>query len=322
MRPLILRRSLQRCLQHSHYAIFTALAAALTLAMPTQAQQKTEREGVEVGKASSFRKLVPAEGLEQGATRQYAQLLQQAQQQRALAPDTHPQVVRLRAIAAKIVPFTAPWNERAKLWKWEVNLIGSKQVNAFCMPGGKIAFYTGIIDTLKLSDDEIAAIMGHEVAHALREHARERIGKSTATNYGLRIGAAVLGLGQLGDIGAQYGAQLLTLKFGRDDESEADLVGLDLAARAGFDPRAGVALWQKMGSLNKGAPPQWLSTHPAGTTRIKDIEKHLKEVMPLYAKAKGTTVAMLPAYQSNIAELQRGAPSGTGAPPQPANASR
>ncbi len=264
--------------------------------------EKAPREGVDVGSASSMRKLVPAEGLERSAGMQYAQLLQQAQQQKALGPDNHPQVVRLRAIAAKLIPFTPQWNERAPTWKWEVNLIGSKQVNAFCMPGGKIAFYTGILDQLKLTDDEIAMVMGHEVAHALREHARERMAKSTATNYGLQIGAAMLGLGQLGNIGAQYGAQLLSLKFSRSDESEADLVGLDLASRAGFDPRAGVTLWQKMGSLSKSAPPQWLSTHPAGTTRIKEIEKHLKEVLPLYAKAKGTTVAMLPAYQANAIE--------------------
>jgi predicted Zn-dependent protease len=264
--------------------------------------EKAPREGVDVGSASAMRKLVPAEGLERSATQQYAQLLRQAEQQRSLGPDSHPQVVRLRGIAAKIIPFATQWNERAPAWKWEVNLIGSKQVNAFCMPGGKIAFYTGILDQLKLTDDEIAAVMGHEVAHALREHARERMAKSTATSFGLRLGAAVLGLGSLGDIGAQYGAQLLSLKFSRSDESEADLVGLDLASRAGYDPRAGIVLWQKMSSLNKSAPPQWMSTHPSGTTRIKEIEKHLKEVLPLYAKAKGTTVAQLPAYQTALAE--------------------
>ncbi len=264
--------------------------------------EKAPHEGIDVGSASSMRKLVPAASLERSAGLQYAQLLQQAEQQRALGPDSHPQVVRLRSIAAKLIPFTPQWNERAPTWKWEVNLIGSKQVNAFCMPGGKIAFYTGILDQLKLTDDEIAIVMGHEVAHALREHARERMAKSTATNYGLQIGAAILGLGQLGNIGAQYGAQLLSLKFSRSDESEADLVGLDLAARAGFDPRAGVVLWQKMSSLNKSAPPQWMSTHPASATRIKDIEKHLKEVLPLYAKTKGVTVAQLPAYQTALAE--------------------
>jgi predicted Zn-dependent protease len=193
---------------------------------------------------------------------------------------------RLRAIAQKIIPHTLSWNPRATDWRWEVNLIGSKQINAFCMPGGKIAFYTGILDQLKLTDDEVAMVMGHEIAHALREHARERMGKNAATGIGASLFSQVLGLGQLGQTVTNYGAQLLTLQFSRSDESEADLVGMELAARAGFDPRAGVSLWQKMAVANKGAPPQWLSTHPAGNTRIADIEANLPKVLPLYSRAR------------------------------------
>jgi predicted Zn-dependent protease len=250
------------------------------------------REGVEIGKESLFAKLVPAGDVEKSAAQQYAQMLQQASQQKALGPDSHPQVQRLRRIAQKIIPFALEWNPRAKGWRWEVNLIGSKQINAFCMPGGKIAFYSGILDQLKLTDDEVAMIMGHEVAHALREHARERMGKSAATSIGANLFATITGTGILGQQVIGGGAQLLSLKFSRDDESEADLLGMELAARAGFDPRSGVTLWQKMGAANKGAPPQWLSTHPAGGTRISDIEKNLPKVMPLYNKAllaRGTT---------------------------------
>ena len=250
------------------------------------------REGVEIGKESLFAKLVPAGDVEKSAAQQYAQMLQQASQQKALGPDNHPQVQRLRRIAQKIIPFALEWNPRAKAWRWEVNLIGSKQINAFCMPGGKIAFYSGILDQLKLTDDEVAMIMGHEVAHALREHARERMGKSAATSIGANLFATITGAGALGQQVIGGGAQLLSLKFSRDDESEADLLGMELAARAGFDPRSGVSLWQKMGAANKGAPPQWLSTHPAGGTRIADIEKNLPKVMPLYDKAllaRGTT---------------------------------
>jgi predicted Zn-dependent protease len=194
-------------------------------------------------------------------------------------------VIRLRAIAQRIIPYTYAWNPRARDWKWEVNLIGSKELNAFCMPGGKIAFYWGILRQLQLSDDEVAMIMGHEMAHALREHARERMGKSSATRIGANLISSLLGLGQLGDAALGMGAQLLTLKFSREDESEADLVGLDLAARAGYDPRAGVSLWQKMLKANEGAPPEFMSTHPAGPTRIADIEKTLPKVLPLYDKA-------------------------------------
>jgi predicted Zn-dependent protease len=153
------------------------------------------------------------------------------------------------------------------------------------MPGGKIAFYTGILDQLKLTDDEVAMIMGHEMAHALREHARERMGKSAATNIGARLLSGLLGLGSIGDSLLNNGAQLLTLQFSREDESEADLVGMELAARAGYDPRAGISLWRKMSAAAKGAPPQFLSTHPSSSTRIRDIEANLPKVMPLYDRA-------------------------------------
>lgn len=246
------------------------------------------REGVDVGKNSAFTKLVPADQLEQSAAQQYRQLLQQAAAKNALASDEHPQVKRLRAIARKIIPFATEWNPRAAQWRWEVNLLGAGQVNAFCMPGGKIAFYTGILDKLKLSDDEVAMVMGHEIAHALREHARERMGKNAATNLGTNLLSQVLGLGQLGQTVTHYGAQLLTLEFSREDESEADLVGMELAARAGFNPRAGVSLWNKMAAANKNAPPQWLSTHPSSSTRIADIEANLPKVEPLYRRALST----------------------------------
>ena len=249
------------------------------------------REGVDVGGNSAFSKLVPAESVERSATQQYAQLLQQAASQNALGPKDSAQVKRLRAIAQRIIPFAVVWNPRARDWQWEVNLIGSRQVNAFCMPGGKIAFYSGILTQLKLSDDEVAMVMGHEVAHALREHARKRMGKSAVTQGAARLGgvvvASVLGIDpRLTDAAARGGANLLTLEFSREDESEADLVGMELAARAGYDPRAGVTLWQKMGAANKNAPPQWLSTHPSGKSRIKEIEANLPKVLPLYERAR------------------------------------
>jgi len=154
------------------------------------------------------------------------------------------------------------------------------------MPGGKIAFYTGILDQLKLTDDEVAMIMGHEMAHALREHARERLAKTQVTGLGLSLGAQLLGLGQAGDLAANLGTQLLTLQYSRSDETEADLVGLELAARAGFDPRASVTLWQKMGAAtgNKGKL-DFLSTHPSGPNRIKELEANMPKVEPLYRKS-------------------------------------
>jgi len=247
----------------------------------------TAQAQVDVGKASSVRKLVPAEQLEAAAAQQYAQMLAEARSQRALAPDNHPQLLRLREMARRLIPFTAPWNGRAQQWRWEVNLIGSKQINAFCMPGGKIAFYTGILDELKLTDDEAAMIMGHEMAHALREHARERLAKTQATGLGLSVLSSLLGLGQLGDVAANLGTQLLTLKFSREDETEADLVGLELAARAAYQPAASVSLWEKMSAASGNGGPGFLSTHPSGPQRIRELQGNVPKVEGLYLQARG-----------------------------------
>ena len=265
--------------------------ATLTVAAACCTPMAHAREGVDVGGNSVLANLVPAEKVERSAEQQYVQMLAQADSKRALAPKDNAQVVRLRAIAQKLIPFALDWNPRARNWQWEVNLIGSSQINAFCMPGGKIAFYTGILEKLQLTDDEVAMVMGHEVAHALREHARERMAKSMGTNIAARVAGAVassyFGIdSRITDGVARGGANLLTLEFSREDESEADLVGMELAARAGFNPRSGVTLWQKMGAASKGAPPQWLSTHPAGTRRIADIEANLPKVMPLYERAR------------------------------------
>jgi predicted Zn-dependent protease len=244
------------------------------------------REGVDVGPPSVFAKAVPAEQIERAAAGQYLQLLRQNAGQHSLAPESHPQLRRLRAIATRIIPHTYDWNPRARQWTWEVNLIGSRQINAFCMPGGKIAFYYGILERLQLSDDEVAMVMGHEMTHALREHSRDQLGKTYATRAAIEIGAAVFGLGNGGRLLADMGGQLLTMEFSRENETEADLVGLELAARSGFDPRAGVTLWQKMAAANQRGTVELLSTHPSGPTRISDIKANLPKVEALYERAE------------------------------------
>ena len=257
------------------------LAAAGAAATPVLAQ-------VDVGKPSAMAKLVPASTLEKSAAQQYSQMLAEAKAQGALASPNNAQLQRLRAIAQRLVPHTPQWNERAPGWKWEVNLIGSKQINAFVMPGGKIVFYTGILDQLQLTDDEIAMVMGHEMAHALREHARERIAKTQGTNLALRLGSQLLGLGDLGNVAASLGGQLLTLQFSRSDESDADLVGLELAARGGYQPSAAVSLWQKMGNATGGKQGglAFLSTHPSGPARIRELEQNVPRVQGLYEAAR------------------------------------
>ena len=284
--------------------VASAMLACAAVPGQAVAQQQQQREGVQVGDSSILSRLVPAEQLEAAAAQQFSQMASQARQQNALLPDNHPQVVRVRAIAKRIIPFSLEWNRRASQWQWQVMVLNSKELNAFCMPGGKIAFYTGILDQLKLTDDEVAMVMGHEVAHALREHARERMGKTAATRLGAGFISSVLGLGNVGDTLLNYGSQLLTLKFSREDESEADLVGMELAARAGYDPRAGVSLWQKMAAASKGAPPQWLSTHPSGSSRIKDIQANLPSVMPLYERAPKPAQRFDPARKVGQAYLE------------------
>lgn len=258
------------------------VAVVSVIAMAAAASAK---DGVDVPRKSMFAKLISAEKVEQSAALQYDQMTRQAFQKSALLGDRDPQVMRVRAIFEDLYPHTFKFNERAKDWKWEVNVLRSPSINAFCMPGGKIAFFTGILDKLNLTDDEVAMIMGHEMGHALWEHARERAAKVNLTNISSRVIGGLL-FGQAGEMIGAAGSSLAALKFSRNDETEADLIGLELAARAGYDPRAGITLWQKMAKASQGAPPAWFSTHPTSKTRITTIEKNLPDVMPLYEKAK------------------------------------
>lgn len=264
--------------------VAVVLAVTLMADAPVLAREP-DGDGVKIGRKSYLAKLISAEKIEQTSALQYEQMTRQAFQKRALVDPDHPQAQRLKRIFRDLEPHTLKFNARAKDWKWEVSLINSPQINAFCMPGGKIAFFTGILEKLKLTDDEAAMIMGHEMGHALWEHARERAAKTNITNIGSRVVGGLL-FGQAGEVIGAAGASLATLKFSRNDETEADLIGLELAARAGYDPRAGITLWEKMSAASKGAPPQWLSTHPSGSSRIETIKKNLPDVMPLYERAK------------------------------------
>ena len=232
--------------------------------------------------------LISSQQLEQMAAQSYAKLRADATKKGTLNADPALSQ-RVRAIAARIEPHTGVFRRDAPGWKWEVNVISSKELNAFCMPGGKIVFYSGLISQLGLSDDEIAVVMGHEISHALREHSREQVSQAMAAQATIGIGAALLGLGGgSADLANTAYDALIATKFSRVDESEADRIGLELTARAGYDPRAGITLWQKMmrSSGGGGRPPEFLSTHPAESNRIQQIEALLPTVMPLYDAAR------------------------------------
>ena len=264
--------------------LLASSAAGAALALPGAAAL-AQREGVQVGPRSRFESLVSASEIEAQAAQGYRDMLAQARAKHLLAEPVHPQLKRLVYISTRLRPFAGMWNERAVGWQWEVNLIGSPQINAFCMPGGKIAFFWGILTKLKLTDDEVAMVMGHEMTHALREHGRAQIGKEVATQGTISLLAGLFGWGMAGRQVAGMGGRLLTLKYSRDDETEADLIGLELAARAGYDPRAALSLWQKMEAASKGAPPAFLSDHPSNPDRLRTIAANIPRVQGLYDRA-------------------------------------
>jgi predicted Zn-dependent protease len=236
-----------------------------------------------VGVDRTQRMMVSADEMNAAAAQSYMQTVQEASTKGVLNRDVN-QTNRVRAVASRLIPAAGVFRPDALKWRWEVNVIASKEINAWCMPGGKISVYTGLLETLQLTDAELAAVMGHEIAHALREHGREKASQQMAQSAVIGVGAALLGLGQgvadLANIAAQvtYG-----LPNSREFEREADRIGVELAARAGYDPRAAVTLWQKMGrATGSGGMPGFLSTHPTAADRIQDLQKYAEQVMPLY----------------------------------------
>ncbi len=194
---------------------------------------------------------------------------------------------RLKTISNRLIQQTSVFRDDTRQWNWQLTLINAPILNATCAPGGKITFYTGLIDQLNLSDDEIAAIMGHEIAHALREHGRERLSQAMAQNALTSIALAAAGpYGSAINAANQATHYILVLPNSRQNESEADAIGIELAARAGYDPQAAIRVWQKMNKATEGKnPPEFLSTHPSGDTRIEQISELLPAVQPLYMAA-------------------------------------
>jgi len=262
----------------------------LTLLITGCQTVRTTRGGeVGVDRAQKISVFTPsANQVDATANQQYLQVYQEAEKKSALNRDLA-QTKRVKDIAGRLIPHTVVFRDDAVKWKWEVNVLTSNQVNAWCMPGGKIAVYTGIIEQLKITDDELAAVMGHEIAHALREHVREGMGRQQATAVGTAVGSSVLkqltGI-DLGKLGNTFAQAMFVLPNSRENEQESDRIGIELSARAGYDPRAAISLWQKMGALGGGQPPQWLSTHPSHQTRIRDLQDYAQRVLPLYEKTK------------------------------------
>ena len=228
--------------------------------------------------------LVSESEVEQGATQAYAEELGKAKQQGQLNADPA-QTERVREIAGRLIRQTAVFRPDAAKWDWNINVQQSDQINAYCMPGGKIMVYSGLIEKLKLSDAELATVIGHEMAHALREHSREAASRMRA-EQGLGVLAQIAGV-DAGVVGLAGTVTQLTfdLPHSRTQESEADRIGLELMARAGYDPHAALSLWQKMGQANQGGTPAFLSTHPSDSSRLATLQSLLPRVLPLYEAA-------------------------------------
>ncbi|TVP87984.1 MAG: M48 family peptidase [Pseudomonadaceae bacterium] len=259
--------------------LMLALAACETVQTTQGGAVGVQRQQMMFGGLSSAQ-------VNQMAAESYAGMLDEARKEKKLNTDAA-LVRRLRGIADNLVPQVTHFRPDARNWDWEVNVIESEQLNASCMPGGKILFFSGIVTRLELTDDEIAQIMGHEMAHALREHGREAVSRAYAAQTGTQVVGALLGLGegsrQAADAAVQYG---LMMPHSRTNETEADLIGLELAARAGYNPQAAITLWQKMAAASGGSPPAFLSTHPSPQGRIQTLRDTIPRVQPLYEQAR------------------------------------
>lgn len=261
--------------------LIVGLACGLTACQTVQ----TTNPGA-VGVDRKQRMLVSEEQVEEGAKAAYDQELEKARKQGALNSNRET-YKRVQTISQSLIPHTSTFRPDATRWKWEVNVQDSDDVNAYCMPGGKIMVYTGLVEKLQATDAELAAVIGHEIAHALREHSRERLSRAYAEQLVLAgIGFATGAGDTTMALASQISAITFQLPHSREQEAEADRIGLELMARAGYDPNASVSLWQKMGKVGGGGPPEFLSTHPSGESRIRDLEANIPRVLPLYQQAQ------------------------------------
>ncbi|HEY3599792.1 MAG TPA: M48 family metallopeptidase, partial [Paraburkholderia sp.] len=250
------------------------------------------------GGLAVFRNLIPSSMLEGQAAEEFDQIAYGAEHANRLYPETDAHVKRVRTITDKLIPYALKWNDRAKNWKWDVAVVRSPDIRMYCLPGGKIVIYSGILDRVRLNDNELGMLIGHEIAHALREHARERLGEQQAAQLGSGSIPQLFGLADLGMAPLGIGSQLLEMKYERADETEADVIGSEIASRAGYDPRAAITLWDKLAAATRNNRDQgFIYVHPYTTARRQDIMKRLADMLPLYAKAIGKTVDTLPDYQ-------------------------
>jgi len=259
--------------------------ALIAIGLTGCAEVQTTNPGI-VGVHRTQYMLVSEQTAERAAAQNYVQRKKQAAAHHALNTNRR-QLQRVRRIVQRLIPQTAVFRPDAPRWRWEVNVVTSPAINANCAAGGKIMVYSGLIDKLKLTDNELAMVLGHEMAHALREHPREQMSRAYAEMVGMRLLAAAAGLDRSQQKLMENVANLaVNLPYSRRDEREADEIGLELAARAGYDPRAALSLWRKMSTAGGAQPPAFLSDHPSDAARMRNIQRLLPQVLPLYEAAR------------------------------------
>ncbi|EKS9843561.1 M48 family metallopeptidase [Burkholderia cepacia] len=274
-------------------------------AVPAKAYTPTPQQ-VRYGNAIAFRTLIPSPLLEQITANEYAQIVQTAADSNRLLPANQPRVKRLRAIVAKLAPYSVKWNDRVKSWAWDVNAIRSRDIRLTCLPGGKVLVYGGMLDRVRLNDDELGVLLAHGIAHALREHARSNFSVTSQTSLRAAALPPLFGVGDPLPQALNLGERLQSLHYDPTDETEADVIGGDIAARAGFDPRAAITLWDKLAVATRANKASgFIYTHPYSAARRQDLLNRLPDLMPLYAKATGKRVESLPDYAGISAQRRK-----------------
>ncbi|KIP15287.1 peptidase M48 family protein [Burkholderia sp. MSHR3999] len=284
----------------------TAEAAQPTGAAASAKAYTPTPQQVRFGNAVAFRTLIPSPLLEQLTANEYAQIVQAAAQNNRLLPANQPRVKRLRAIVAKLAPYSVKWNDRVKTWAWDVNAIRSRDIRVSCLPGGKILVYGGMLDRVRLNDDELGVLLAHGIAHALREHARSSFSDTSQTSLRAAALPPLFGVGDPLPQPLNLDERLQTLRYDPTDETEADVIGGDIAARAGFDPRAAITLWDKLAAATRANRESgFIYTHPYDAARRQDLLNRLPDLLPLYAKATARRVDALPDYAGISAQRRK-----------------
>lgn len=277
-----------------------ALAASVVVV------EATPRAPIRFGQTHLFRNPVPPPVVEAQSIAEYGRLMDAARREGRLLPADDTRVQRFRTLLDKLAPLATKWSDRAKNWQWEVNIVRSRDARMVSFPGGKLVVYSALLDRMNLTEDELAMLTGHEIAHALREQVREQLGEQQVPLGAVAL-SRLFGVAEFGEASAPApAAPLAELEFDATDETEADVIGSDIAARAGFDPRAAVTLWDKLATATRGERDGgFIAIHPYSAERRHDLVKRLPDMLSLYEKARAAATGQASSYKASPPDAGR-----------------